>query len=204
MDGAAEPRPLAAEAAGASHSSGKPKLTITELFGGLLASFAIVFITQAVFEAGLGSDVPEPRLFIRLVEARGLDPQPQCPCVALARVPSPVFELAVEADRVPDGKRGPCAGGGGATLRVSYRGVVLAWSSVPRFCVHSRSVASVVATAEGFVLREELRNLVRAELRALGRAEFDVDGEIPGLGGHLYCKTYLFEEDEHTHAPPPC
>ena len=51
---------------------------------------------------------------------------------------------------------------------------------------------------------EELRNLVRAELRALGRAEFDVDGEIPGLGGHLYCKTYLFEEDEHTHAPPPC
>lgn len=44
-----------------------------------------------------------------------------------------------------------------------------------------------------------------AELQAFGRADFDVDGEIPGLGGHLYCKTYLFEfEDEPTDVPPPC
>ncbi|PVH38299.1 hypothetical protein PAHAL_5G222600 [Panicum hallii] len=44
-----------------------------------------------------------------------------------------------------------------------------------------------------------------AELQAFGRADFDADGEIPGLGGHLYCKTYLFEfEDEPTDVPPPC
>ncbi|KAG2599533.1 hypothetical protein PVAP13_5KG428807, partial [Panicum virgatum] len=65
-------------------------------------------------------------------------------------------------------------------------------------------VATVVVRAEGSVVRQEMWNMIRAEQRAFGRAEFDLDGEIPGLGGHLYCKTYLFEEDEHTHAPPPC
>jgi hypothetical protein len=40
-------------------------------------------------------------------------------------------------------------------------GVILAWGSVPQFCIDSGSVASVVATAEGSVLRKELRNLVR-------------------------------------------
>ncbi|RLM93075.1 hypothetical protein C2845_PM08G20800 [Panicum miliaceum] len=157
MDGAAEYRPLAAEAAGAGASHSSAELTIMELFCCILLSFATVFITQALFMAAARSDDPEPRLFIRLVAAQGLDP----PGVALADVRSPIFELAVEADRVPEGKRGPCAGGRDAMLRVSYHGVILAWGSVPQFCIDSGSVASVVATAEGSVLREELRNLVR-------------------------------------------
>jgi hypothetical protein len=53
-------------------------------------------------------------------------------------------------------------------LRVSYHGIVLAWGLVPRFCVDGRSlrrrrsasVASVVATVQGFVMLEELRKMI--------------------------------------------
>jgi hypothetical protein len=103
-------------------------------------------------------------------------------------------------DQVSERKRGPCAGGGDAMLRVSYHGIVLAWGRVPRFCVDGRSlrrrrsasVASVVATAQGFVMLEELRKMIRAETNAFGSVEFDVDGSLPGLG-RLRCKTYLFQ-----------
>ncbi|OEL13782.1 hypothetical protein BAE44_0025200 [Dichanthelium oligosanthes] len=72
-------------------------------------------------------------------------------------------------------------------LRVSYRGIILTWGSVPRFCIDGRwlrqgassSVATVVAKAEGSVVREEIRNLIWADQRAFGKAELDVDGEIP-------------------------
>ncbi|CAL4974965.1 unnamed protein product [Urochloa decumbens] len=148
---------------------------------------------------------PKPRLFMRLVEAQGLAP-------SVPEVGSPVFDLAVEVDQVSESTRGPCAGGGDddAMLRVSYyHGIILAWGRVPRFCIDGRgpqgagaSVATLVATADGSVLREELRNMIRAEARLLGRAEFDVEGSLPGLG-HLRCKTYLFQ-GEPTEPLPPC
>lgn len=103
--------------------------------------------------------------------------------------------------------------GGGeedATLRVSYRCVILAWGSVPGFTIdgkrQGRSVAGVVtvrATAEGSVVRDVMRNMIRAEQEAFGRAEFDVDGVVPGLGDRLRCKTYLLQ-DEPTLALSPC
>ena len=81
---------------------------------------------------------------------------------------------------------------------------------MPRFCVDGRSlqrrrsasVASVVATAQGFVMLEEPRKMIRAETNAFGSVEFDVDGSLPGLG-RLHCKTYLFQ-GEPTEALPPC
>lgn len=150
---------------------------------------------------------PDPRLFVRLVgvvQGLGLDD----PSV------SPVFQLAVDVDMIKEEfmfQGQPIhAGGGDARLRVSYRGVILAWGSVPRFVIRHKllgrsaaNVATVVAKAEGSVVREEMRNLIRAELRALGRAEFDVEGELPGFAGRLHCKTYLFE-DEPTEGLPPC
>ena len=57
---------------------------------------------------------PEPQFFTRLVEVQGVDP-----CVPEAR--SPIFELSLDVDQVSERKRGPCAGGGDAMLRVSYQ-----------------------------------------------------------------------------------
>ncbi|XBI82413.1 hypothetical protein VPH35_091102 [Triticum aestivum] len=176
-------------AAGAYHSS-SANLTIMDLFYALLLTIVILGTALALFLPAANYD-PKPRLFIRLVEAQGLDP-----CVPETEVRSPTFELAVDVGRVSESRRGPCAGGGEAMLRVSYRGKILAWGGVPRFCVDGRclqgpsaSVATVVATAEGLTY-------------ALGRAEFDVEGSVPGLG-HLRCKTYLFQGDP-TEALPPC
>ncbi|CAO1948459.1 unnamed protein product [Urochloa humidicola] len=156
-------------------------------------------------KAGFDS-TPDPRLFVRLVAVQGLG--------LGAGEPPPAFELAVDVDTIPEEAfyRGPLdVGGGGAMLRVSYRGVILAWGAVPPFTIDVRrlgssaaGVATVVARAEGSVLRREMRDMIRAELRAFGWAEFDIDGgEVPSLGGHLHCKTYLFR-GEPTHALPPC
>ncbi|KAF8675843.1 hypothetical protein HU200_047334 [Digitaria exilis] len=147
---------------------------------------------------------PAPQMFIRVVEVQGLDPSVR------EEVRSPTFELAVEVDRVSDSrsKRWPCAsasGGGEDTmLRVSYHGIVLAWGSVRGFCIDRGSLQgpSVVATAEGSVVRGELRSLIRAEIDALGRAELDVEGNLPGFN-HVRCKTYLFQ-GEPTEQLPPC
>ncbi|KAI4988802.1 hypothetical protein ZWY2020_036119 [Hordeum vulgare] len=189
-------------AAGAYHSS-SASTTIMDVVYCVLANIVIYGTALALFLPAANYN-PEPRLFIRLVKAQGLDP-----CVPETEVRSPTFELAVDVGRVSESRRGPCAGGGDAMLRVSYRGVILAWGGVPRFCVDGRclqgasaGVATVVATAEGLVLRQELRNRICAETCALGRAEFDVEGSVPGLG-HLRCKTYLFQGDP-TEALPPC
>ncbi|XP_045084955.1 uncharacterized protein [Aegilops tauschii subsp. strangulata] len=199
LQGVAE---LAAMAAGAYHSS-SANSTIMDLFYALLLTIVILGTALALFLPAANYD-PKPRLFIRLVEVQGLDP-----CIPETEVRSPTFELAVDVGRVSESRRGPCAGGGDAMLRVSYRGKILAWGGVPRFCVDGRclqgpsaSVATVVATAEGLVLQQELRNKICAETYALGRAEFDVEGSVPGLG-HLRCKTYLFQGDQ-TDALPPC
>jgi hypothetical protein len=71
--------------------------------------------------------------------------------------------------------------GGGSDdhmLCVSYRGVVLAWGAVPRFTISHRllgrratGVVTVVATTDGFVLREDMWKLIRAEQQALSRVD---------------------------------
>ncbi|CAL4955366.1 unnamed protein product [Urochloa decumbens] len=207
LEAAAEYHPLPAKAAGVSSKPGE--FTIMDVVFSILFTAAILAIGRAFLipvPVPVHND-PEPRLFIRLVEAEGLDP-----CVR--EVSSPVFDLAVEVDQVSESTRGPCAGGGDddAMLRVSYRGVILAWGKVPRFCIDGRSsqgpgasvATTLLATAKGSVLREEMRNLIRAEICALGRAEFDVEGSLPGLG-HLRCKTYLFHGDDPMDEPlPPC
>ncbi|KAL6651029.1 hypothetical protein ACP70R_009954 [Stipagrostis hirtigluma subsp. patula] len=157
----------------------------------ILLAIAVVVPAALLMPATNKEHAPDPLLFIRLVEAEGLDPR-------APEARSPVFRLAVDVHGVPERTRGPCAGGGDdAMLRVSYHGVILAWGGVPEFCVDGErmhgpnaTAASVVATAEGSVLREELRNMIHAETQALRSAEFDVQGELPGLG-HLRCKTYL-------------
>ncbi|KAK3141832.1 hypothetical protein QOZ80_4BG0338860 [Eleusine coracana subsp. coracana] len=142
---------------------------------------------------------PEPLFLVRLVEVGGLDPCAEAPS-------APLFRLAVEVDGVWEQRRGPCAGGVDEMLRVSYHGVILAWGNLPRFCVDGRSgpsasVASVVATSQGSVLRAEMRSMIHAETQALGKAEFDVEGELPGLG-RLRCKTYLFQGEQMDTLPP--
>ncbi|CAO2165785.1 unnamed protein product [Urochloa humidicola] len=166
----------------------------------------IIAANVYAFRAGF-DNTPDPRLFVRLVAVQGLGLR------ADAQQAPPAFELAVDVDRIPEETfyRGPLdVGGGGSMLRVSYRGVILAWGAVPRFTIDVKrlgpradGVATVVATAEGSVLRREMRDMIRAEQRAFGWTEFDVDGELPGLGGHLRCKTYLFR-GEPTKALPPC
>lgn len=51
-----------------------PKLTITELFYCILAAIAIYGTALLLFMPAVRYYDPEPRLFMRLVEARGLDP----------------------------------------------------------------------------------------------------------------------------------
>lgn len=208
MDEVAKYPTVTAEASAARASHSPVNFTIRNFIYCVLATIAIQGIALALFLPAVDIG-PEPRFFTRLVEVQGL----LDPCVPAA-VRSPIFKLALDVDQVSERKRGPCAGGGpDATLRVSYRGIILAWGSVPRFCVDGRrslrqrrrpsaTVASVVATAEGFVLLEELRNMIRAEANAFGNVEFDVDGSLPGLG-RLHCKTYWFQ-GEPTEALPPC
>lgn len=81
-------------------------------------------------------------------------------------------------------------------LRVSYHGMILAWGQMPYFCIsggHRAAVATLEAMAEASVLREEVRNLVSSEVHVVGRAEFDVEGEVAGLG-YLHCKFFLLND----------
>ncbi|CAO1948467.1 unnamed protein product [Urochloa humidicola] len=43
------------------------------------------------------------------------------------------------------------------------------------------------------VLRGEVRNLFLSEIQVFGRIEFDVEGEVAGLG-YLRCKFFIFED----------
>ncbi|EER90500.2 hypothetical protein BDA96_01G009000 [Sorghum bicolor] len=71
-------------------------------------------------------------------------------------------------------------------LRVSYHGMLLAWGHVPTFCVCG-GVANVEAKDEAVLLRDEVRALIQSEQHVVGKAEFDVEGEVAGLG-YLHCK----------------
>ncbi|TVU35725.1 hypothetical protein EJB05_17628, partial [Eragrostis curvula] len=122
--------------------------------------------------------VARPNLYIRLVAVEGLDPRESPPA-------SPCFHIILDAEQVSWRYRA-CNGGGNSMLRVSYHGMILAWGKVPHFCVDSSQsgdgVATVEAKAEAFVMREEVRDLVWRELQVLGMVEFDVEGEVVGLG----------------------
>ncbi|EER93726.1 hypothetical protein BDA96_01G156600 [Sorghum bicolor] len=149
---------------------------------------------------------PKPNLFIRLGDVEGLGPCASPPA-------SPAFQLIVDADWLPPGYR-YCSGGGNSMLRVSHRGIVLAWGHVPWFCVQGRGpsdedgdggvdeVVTVEARADGAVLREEVRRSVRTDLCVEGKARFSVEGEVAGLG-YLRCQTSLFQ-DKATETEEPC
>uniref|UniRef100_M8BZM9 Uncharacterized protein n=1 Tax=Aegilops tauschii TaxID=37682 RepID=M8BZM9_AEGTA len=131
-------------------------------------------------------------LFVRLVGTRGLlDPRGSPPT-------SPAFRLALDIDRTPPTYRS-CSGGGNSWLRISYHDMILAWAQVPHFCVYgNRGVGSVgtlevEAKADASVLREEVRNLLWSEIQVVGKVEFDVDGEVAGLG-YLRCKFFIMED----------
>ncbi|KAF8695878.1 hypothetical protein HU200_036754 [Digitaria exilis] len=141
--------------------------------------------------ANVAPPQPKPNLFIRLegVEGLNLCDSPPAP---------PAFHLVVDADWIPASYR-YCSGGCNSMLRVSYHGMILTWGPVPWFCVEGNptensidGVVTVEAKAGGVVLREEVRNFVQSELDVVGKAEFDVEGEVKGLG-YLRCKTLLFK-----------
>ncbi|KAL6842698.1 hypothetical protein ACP4OV_027542 [Aristida adscensionis] len=123
--------------------------------------------------------IVRPNLFIRLIGVEGLDPQ------ASPRA-SPAFHLALDAEGGSPCHQ-TCNGGGGSMLRVSSHGMILAWGQVPHFCVN---VATVEAKAEAAVLREEVRSLIWSEQQVVGKAEFDVEGDVVGIG-YVRCKVSL-------------
>ncbi|KAF8675850.1 hypothetical protein HU200_047341 [Digitaria exilis] len=149
------------------------------LVSGFLYGWMLVAFAQQV------TDVRQPSVHIRVIGVDGLDP--------LTSPPEPLaFHLAVDADGGVS--QGYCSGGGNSMLRVSCHGMVLAWGHVPRFCTGGGRrgdgrVATVLAKAEGTVLREDVRGLVWSEKR---KAEFDVEGEVKELG-YLRCKAFWFE-----------
>ncbi|KAF8675849.1 hypothetical protein HU200_047340 [Digitaria exilis] len=159
----------------------------------ILDSAAVIGMWAATANVAPPQPLPKPNLFIRLegVEGLNLCDSPPAP---------PAFHLAVDADWIPASYR-YCSGGCNSMLRVSYHGMILAWGPVPWFCVEGSptenaidGVVTVEAKADGVVLREEVRNLVQSELDVVGKAEFDVEGEVKGLG-YLRCKTLLFKSN---------
>ncbi|TVU35726.1 hypothetical protein EJB05_17629, partial [Eragrostis curvula] len=176
----------------------------------LIVVFSLVFaclLCLMVVQFALAIDdalTPEPRLFMRLVAVEGL--------WRTTRGSPRSSSWPWTSTR---SRRSPCstspAALGAGTRRCGCR--TAAWSgqgTVPRFTIDGKrqgryapGVATVLAKAEGSVVREVMRNLIRAELQALGSAEFVVDGELRGFGGHISCKTYLFD-GEPTMGLPPC
>ncbi|KAF7100077.1 hypothetical protein CFC21_101634 [Triticum aestivum] len=130
-------------------------------------------------------------IFVRLIGKSGLDPGTSPPT-------SLAFRLAMDFDRTPPTYR-RCSGGGNSLLRVSYHDMILAWAQVPYFCVYGdRSIGhvgtlEVEAKADASVLREEVRNLLWSEIQVVGKVEFDVDGEVAGLG-YLRCKFFILKD----------
>lgn len=87
-------------------------------------------------------------------------------------------------------------------LRVSYHGMLLAWGNVPTFSVCG-GVATVEAKDEAVLLREEVRALIQSEQHVVGKAQFDVEGEVAGLG-YLHCKAFLLQNNAIKGSKGPC
>ncbi|KAK3164957.1 hypothetical protein QOZ80_1AG0027040 [Eleusine coracana subsp. coracana] len=144
---------------------------------------------------------PRPSLFIRLVGIEGFNPNISVP------VP-PTFHLAFDVDGVLP-HYNACSGGGKSMLRVSYHGMILAWANVPRFCVNGNLInkkaddmVTIEAKAEGAMLREDIRNLVCSEQQAIGKTEFDLEGDVAGLGS-LSCKI-IYSNSQSTDSRTLC
>lgn len=160
-------------------------------FVSLVSGYWVVEAFRQLFASTTKVDAARPDLFIRLAGVEGLDLRTSLP-------EPPAFHLTVGMDGVSRHYRA-CSGGGNSMLRVSYHGIILAWGHVPRFCIDGASngdgvATTVVAKAEGAVLREEMRRLVSCEQGSLGKAEFDVEGEVAELG-YLRCKAFYFDGD---------
>ncbi|KAF8775707.1 hypothetical protein HU200_004315 [Digitaria exilis] len=124
---------------------------------------------------------PKPNLFIRLEGVEGST------CVTRHLL----HQLSISSSMQTGYRRatGTAVEAGNSMLRVSYHGMILAWGHVPWFCVEGRptenaidGVVTVEAKADGVELREEVRNLVQSELDVVGKAEFEVEGEVEWIG----------------------
>ena len=167
----------------------------------ILAFTVLVFIVLPIIDRP-----PAPVFSVRLVGVEGLDhPDPCHQLQSAAPAVPPVFDLAVDVGGVPPRYRA-CGGGGGddTVLRVSYRGIILAWGCVPSFCIdggeHGRARADgvVVVRAEAgacAAIRDGLRNLIWTERRVLGKVDFDVEGNLGKVSrlGNLHFKVASFE-----------
>jgi hypothetical protein len=66
----------------------------------------------------------------------------------------------------------------------------------------------VEAKNDVVLLRDEVRALIQSEQHVVGKAEFDVEGEVAGLG-YLHCRTdrtltpSLIQEGGKPWRPPP-
>ncbi|KAL6614823.1 hypothetical protein ACP70R_037093 [Stipagrostis hirtigluma subsp. patula] len=147
-------------------------------FGTTFFMSAMCLIVVYNRNVGAAAKVVRSNLFIRLVGVEGLDPRASQPA-------PPAFHLAIDAEGGSQYYRA-CNGGESSMLRVSYHGMILAWGQVPHFCVdggQSRDrVATLQAKAEAAMLRKEVRSLIWSEQQVVGKAEFDVEGDVVGLG----------------------
>ncbi|KAK3164951.1 hypothetical protein QOZ80_1AG0026930 [Eleusine coracana subsp. coracana] len=50
-------------------------------------------------------------------------------------------------------------------------------------------MVTIEVKEEGAMLREDIRSLVWSKRQAIGKAEFDLEGEVTGLG-NLSCKVF--------------
>ncbi|KAJ1292671.1 hypothetical protein BS78_01G007700 [Paspalum vaginatum] len=110
------------------------------------------------------------------------------------------------AGGVPQGYHSCKGGGESSMLRVSYHGIILAWGHVPWFCIdggNTRLLATVNATAEAAVLRDEVLGLIQSEQRIVGKNEFDVEGDVAGLG-YLRCKAFVLRGNAAESSEAPC
>jgi hypothetical protein len=160
----------------------------------IISVASLMVVLYLVLYSGVGGGAKpnithRPDIFIRVIGKSGLDP-------AASPLTSPIFQLAFDVDGVSPGYRACSGGGSSSWLRVSYQGMILAWGQMPYFCIgggESTGVATLEAKAEASVLREEVRNLFWSEMQVFGRIEFDVEGEVAGIG-HLRCKFFLSED----------
>lgn len=156
--------------------------TILHVVAGVAIMFGVWWLSQYIEKA---EAMARPRLFVGLVHIEGLDRSSPSP---------PAFHLTLDA-QVRISVSGCCncntIGGGNSMLRVTYHGMLLARGHVPTFCVCG-GVANVEAKNDAVLLREEVRALIQSEQHVVGKAEFDVEGEVAGLG-YLHCKAFLLQ-----------
>ncbi|KAF0920061.1 hypothetical protein E2562_032752 [Oryza meyeriana var. granulata] len=139
-----------------------PRQTPSIVFKLVFITCLVLFAITTVLLAEYICRPPNPTPFLVLASADGLDTG--------ASSTAPELRLQMGVVGLTQYYH-TCAGGDGSALQVSYHGMAIAMGSVPRFCIHGKraggeqanGVVTVVASAEGTLVREELRSLMRSE-----------------------------------------